>query len=584
MEKQREGAYGFAVSGGHSLKADEPLIDEVAGRFNGMKLYLPVFLAGFVLFACGFLCAQPLSESEVQAAAARVDLALLNARKQEGGAITEQPAPDRLRQADDAVFLRRACIDLAGRLPKAAEVRQFLEDPAPAKRGALVDRLLEEPGAAEVRFQLLAESLRVKDTLGNQSQAPFIAWLHKAMADDMPYDKLMATLLRSPNEDMEAHPASGFYTRDGGDLLHTSTETAEAFLGARLYCAQCHDHPYAEFTQRQTFEFAGCFADSFKNGPRLPSRYAYRDGKPGDWIAPRYLPLSADPGDEASVALAALPTPGKVPREELALWFTGPTNNRFAEVGALRLWHRLFGRINRSGQYWEGAVQAMPYHTAFTENNCEMPPAWKGAWPEDLLDPDNDSAGPVRSLGEEFMRCGYRQKEFMRILARTMAYQSEAVRRVQPGQPSLTDGPFLKRLPPEVTWTAWSVEAGSEGAASSTGADIGQVPPEGHPLRLLGRGTREWSDESAPVISHALTRFIITSSLVEQAAKVKARSVSKHESPTSKVEHLFLSTLGRFPEGREESAALRHLAEHPESAPQDIAWALLNTSEFLFQP
>ncbi len=515
-----------------------------------------------------------LSEADLQLAAGRIDAALVKARGDESWARSYGVPAALPSQADDAMFLRRACIDLAGRLPSADEVRRFVADMIPAKRARLADELLAEPGAAEVRFRAMAEALRIQDEVGGRSQAPFIAWLREAMAQDLPYDQLVATMLRSTAQ-VQTDPAAGMMQRDGGDRVHTSTEVARAFLGEDLQCARCHDHPYNDFKQRQSYEFAACFASGPADVTVLPPHYLYIDGRSGDKVPPRYLPLQPqDAGDPQS---AFLPTPVEGPglRDQLVQWLTGGQNNRFAEVGALRLWQGLFGQEPQPGRHHESEAAHAAWHDPATPNGCSSGPGWRAPVQQDWFDARNPLSGVMRVLGEEFRRSGCRQREFLRILVRTEAYQRGSIGDQDAALAAFAAAPRLRRLPSEVIWDAW--------AAGPLAVALPQVPAATHPLRLLGRGSREWADESIPAISHALVRFVMNGPLVEAAAVSQARGLACAE-PSRQVEQLFLGTLGRLPDPRENNVALGHLAEHPKTGAQDIAWALLNTSEFMFEP
>ena len=546
-----------------------------------MKRFL--LLALFISAGCNHLAeaqSQAAAPDAVEEAAVRIDAALMADR--EVVRTTYGEVPPLPGKADDAAFLRRACIDLAGRLPHVEEVRAFLSDASPQKRARLTDALVKEPGAAEVRFRMLAEALRVKDEVSGESQAPFIAWLRRAAAEDLPFDKLVAAMLQAEGS-VKENPAAGFLRRNGKDVFHTSAELTRTLLGVDTYCALCHDHAYNEITQRECWEFAAFFRPAQDAPLKLPKKYLYQNDEPGEELAPHFLVFEG-------LRVASSPhylTPRAEQRAWLTEWITSADNHRFVTVAALRVWKGLFGM----GVF--PAVQALdsvPGLTPDHEFNGKLPvegydrscftqfnPSGINWIDLPLHDPTLRSQQSSNALRVAFVRCGFRMGEFQRILARTEAYSrgSHDLSHNWNGT-YLVAAPFVRRLPSEVIWDTIVSRLPQDQSEWMISSKMPQVPASSHPLRLFGRGAREWTDESATPLSFELVQFMMNSPLMEQCVS------SSHTS--TDVDELFLSTLGRLPTPPEKLKAEQHRNEAPLTADSDIAWALLNTKEFMFRP
>jgi hypothetical protein len=596
-----------------------------------------------------------LTETEVVAEAGRIDAALrFQAEKQrQSGPDTPMAEPAlAAAKASEAVFLRRACIDLAGRLPEADEARAFLADAAADKRARLVDRLLLEAGADEWRFQRLADALRVKDTVLGQSQQAYIDWLKAEMRQQTPFDELLQKLLTAQGT-VESNPAVGLLLRDGGDLKVTASELARALFGENLHCAHCHDHPFADWTQKGMTQFAACFGavkvqrgfgaaqmaervkvssslgqgtilpaakpvgrrgrevsrevvqveltpgqlwpdaaltrDPLRSltsdetlrveanptfiGLALPARYAYRDGKAGELVAARPLRWEAPPPTGAKRIQGSM--------EGLATWWTERANPRFTAATALRVWQWLFGPVENEAQsaWRESATAPVSPSEAVRQESCGFPPKQTTATG---LDPDWLQERWFQTLSSVLLRCRMDLREFQRVLARTEAYQ-RAGQGPQPHAPVPLHAPQIRRLPAEVVWDAL-VSWLPEQTQDSRSIDLPQAPDGTHPLRLLGRGSREWADESLPVVSFSVARFFQEEARVRQAAvELAMRSVGAAglDSPDRQVETLFLTILGRLPEQAEQARAMQFAKA---AGPAELAWSLINSAEFLFQP
>src|SRR4051812_25007278 len=199
---------------------------------------------------------------EARALAARID-ARLEARWAE---VKLRPAA----MADDGEFLRRACLDLVGKVPTAGEARDFLSDPDPNKRAALVGRLLDSPAYAARTAQLWRQLLLPdSDDQVGLSPGGLEGWLRKKIDEDAGYDQVVREVLAArlgggANDMMaaatvEPSPAA-FYAARGGKPEVVAGDAARAFLGIRVQCAQCHDHPFAKWKREEFWGFAAFFA------------------------------------------------------------------------------------------------------------------------------------------------------------------------------------------------------------------------------------------------------------------------------------------------------------------------------------
>jgi hypothetical protein len=486
--------------------------------------------------------------SPLQQAAARLDTALIHdyeliKEQREKWKNNSPVLPSLPGLADDSTFLRRACIDLAGRLPRPDEARAFLSDSSPEKRTRLTEALLREPGAADVRFRMLAEAFRVKD--GDAT----ISWLREAAAKDKPYAEIITHMIGGGH----------MLQRDQGNAMRTSVETAYTVLGEDLYCAMCHDHPFNDHTERECHEFAACFAG--KDELRLPSDYLYRDGKPGDVVPPALLrihrswrPMLNDDEDKLT---------------QVARWIVEQQDSRrYALVASLRVWNSLFGMPGQMVDKTIGGVDDAPsWHGIHRKPRLNLSsdcfsasPRGASTWIDLEVNSPSDFSQGLKVLIEEFLRCGGRLGEFQLLLASTNAYQRSGIDyNTDWNGCYLAPAPQIRRLPSEVIWKVVSGEFDLQ---------IPQVPAPGHTLRMLGRGTREWTDESLTPVSHELALFMMNG---ERVAKRAAKNMNTEDS--------FLELLGRKPSNEEQAAISKHAA-----ADQDVAWALLNTTEFMFRP
>lgn len=376
----------------------------------------------------------------------------------------------------DEQFLRRAYLDIIGRVPTFDEAIGFLIDKSPTKRAKLIDMLLDSPGYGSHLYNYFADMLRVAnpDRGGEMSSAqPYIAWLRKSLASNKPYNEMVFDMLAAEGK-MWTNGATGYLLRDSGMLLDNLANTFSIFLGTDVACAQCHDHPFAEWTQMQFYQLAAFFGatttrggraarrggedaaerlkaelaalnpeaakkveglvddiveanrlevrDIEQNTLRLPKDYKYKDGVGGEPVEPKFI--TWDKSDRTSDAYKKNKTKKEEKlRQAFAGWLTHPTNPRFGVTIANRLWSRAFGR---------GVAEPV--------RNVDDPA--RSSNPELLV-----------HIGKEMVRLKFNLREFQRILFNTQAWQRAATTDVVPmGADYYFQGPLLRRMTAEQAW------------------------------------------------------------------------------------------------------------------------------------
>jgi hypothetical protein len=255
------------------------------------------------------------------------------------------------RAADDAEFLRRASLDIAGKIPSAAEARSFLDDDRPDKRARLVERLLRGPAAANHAVNTW-RALLIPETGGagvSRFLGPdFEVWLRRRLAGDAGLDALVRDLLTAPidganpfvtRSDGPSEPTPlAYYAAKGYRPEDLAAGTARLFLGVRIECAQCHDHPYSSWKRDEFWGLAAAFAGIAPPRQANALVAASEDRRrrtleipgTGRTIKARFLDGIGPPDDGST-------------REALARWITSPRNPHFAKAIVNRVWAQLFG-------------------------------------------------------------------------------------------------------------------------------------------------------------------------------------------------------------------------------------------------
>lgn len=298
-----------------------------------------------------------------------------------------QIQPSSLTSDDE--FIRRIYLDLLGILPGREETETFLADQRPDKRRRLIDQLLERPEHARFWAQKWADLLRVRaGKIGDEGVRIFHQWLVKSVADNMPYDEFVTALLTAQGNTHDSPPAN--YYRAAGDVNDCAETTSQLFLGVRIQCAKCHNHPFDRWSQDNYYGIGAFFSRVERKPVEGQDRVTIALAGQGEVTQPRtgrqmkpWLPLAGEveiPQDQDRRAV-------------LAHWLTAPDNPFFARVAVNRIWGQLFGR---------GIVEPVD------DFNAANPPSHP-----DLLD----------HLAEQFVADGYDQKQLIRTIVNSRVYQ-----------------------------------------------------------------------------------------------------------------------------------------------------------------
>ena len=488
------------------------------------------------------------------------------------------PAPP----ADDAEFLRRTYLNIVGRIPSCSEVQMFLEEGRPDKRRVVVDRLLESPAypthfAGILRAAIVPE-VSADPQLQFQGAAGFEQWLRRRIGEDTGYDRIARELLTAP----AGGQGPGFYfVAKGGKPENVAAGASRVFLGVRIECAQCHNHPFAKWKREQFWQFAAFFAgvDRPANGPIGDDARLSELKIPGleKVVQARFL-------DESSPNLH-----GEVkPREALANWITASDNAYFAKAAVNRIWAHFFGT---------GIVDPID---DFDESNPPSHPQLLDALAADFIQQKCDVKFLIRSI------CASRPYQLSS--AQTDPRQNDRRCFARAAVKGLT----ATELSASIAQAVGEFDAPNDNAMQLPG-----MPANTSTLRALVAELFK-NDNVDPVDSEATilqalglmnSSGIDTSTAPSRGNTLGAVLESPFLDTAGRIEVLYLSTLSRKPT-KDESARFVKFVEsggtHSASKPKmgsvfqqlittdrtksrgdkgvalgDVFWALLNSSEFL---
>ncbi len=167
---------------------------------------------------------------------------------------------------DDLAFLRRLSVDLTGRIPTEEEIQKFLALPSGERRQLLINDLMARPEFADRWTIFFSDMIRVRS--GLEGGAEFQALVHRAVEKNMPYDTMTRQLISASGK-AGLMPEVGYILGDAADPMALASTTAQVFLGVRIGCAQCHNHPFDKWTRKQFYDMAAFFGKTRRIEARI---------------------------------------------------------------------------------------------------------------------------------------------------------------------------------------------------------------------------------------------------------------------------------------------------------------------------
>lgn len=462
----------------------------------------------------------------------------------------------------DAEFVRRVYLDVIGVLPSVAETEAFLADTTPDKRARLIDALLERPEMADFWALKWADLLRVNPKkVGSAGVFKMQRWLVKAWRDNLPYDQFARQLLTAQGSTTQS-PQAAFY-RAAADMNDCVETVGQLFLGVRMQCAKCHNHPFDRWTQDNYYGLGAFFTRvGRKPGASADEMIVYAS-RSGESVQPRTGAVMSPWAPQTGPVDA----PQTDRREAFVGWLTDPANPYFAKAEVNRIWGHLLGR---------GIVEPVD---DFRDSNPPSIP--------DLLD----------ALAADFQATGYDRRALIRAILNSRVYQQTAA----PTAFNATDEKYfsharVRRLSAEQLLDAVTqvTEVPEKFAGAPTGTRAAQMagPVADHPfLKAFGQPARETacqcersSDANLAQALQMINGPLINDKLRSDANRLRRLAKSGADDPRI-VRELYLAAVCREPSAEEIATAQRHIASQPErlAALEDVCWALLNSKEFVFQ-
>ena len=462
---------------------------------------------------------------------------------------------------DDATFLRRVTLDIAGRLPTPEESAAFFDSSDPDKRGALIDRLVDSPDYADYFANKWSAVLRNKSQ--HRVTYVFHNWIRQSLYENMPYDQFVRGIIAAAG-DVDEHPPVAWY-RQVDQPKKQMEDTAQLFLGVRIQCAQCHHHPYEKWAQQDYYGLTAFFTQVARKDSATPGepRIFHRRGEASAENPKTKEKVKPTPLGDETLELS----PEADPRQALADWLARADNPFFARMLVNRYWKHFFNR---------GLVD-----------------------PEDDMRVTNPASNPqlLDALAAAFIESDFDLKQLVRTICRSNTYQFNST----PNEHNRDDKSnfaryYPRRLNAEVLLDAIDTVTGGHTQfaklpPSTRAVQIPDAAFDSYFLTLFGKPKggsacecERTSDANLAQSLHMLNSGDIRNKVTSGRASSLALDQQRDE--LQKLTELYMLAYSRPPAASELSLAMEHLASastyDKREAYEDIVWALINTKEFMF--
>ncbi|HVK58467.1 MAG TPA: DUF1549 and DUF1553 domain-containing protein, partial [Candidatus Kapabacteria bacterium] len=482
----------------------------------------------------------------------------------------------------DEVFVRRAYLDLLGVIPTGEEARAFVLDASPRKRSRLIDRLLEKPEFADFWALKWMDLLRAEERILDRKGLELLhRWVRTSILERKPMDQFAREIIAARGSTYKNPPAN-FY-RATRTPLERAEASAQLFLGTRVQCAQCHNHPFDRWSQDDYYDWQSVFGrvkyKVLENRRRddndghefkgeqiiyLADTGGVKNPRTGNPAKPRFLGETAPISSQDELTA-------------LAAWMTSPSNPFFAKVQANRVWYHLFGR---------GIVEPID------DFRASNPPSH----PE-LLE----------ELGRDFIDHGFDLRQLIRVIMNSSTYQLSA----EPNEGNSADESnfshaYLRRLSAEQLLDSQTrlLQIPADFLGYPMGLRSGQLAGalserrrgEGRPsidqfLATFGKPPRllpsECERSCEPTMGQAfqLMNGPLLNDLLAKKGGLIDQLLDGKSDARDMIADVFWNALSRGPTAQELSRFESHLNAEKlnRAALEDVFWSVMNTKEFLFR-